>query len=488
MGVRPAAEVFEPLPAGYQPRDVRSGVLHKAVTRHLETFLAGAGGYEDGASLGMPAHVERELRGYLKCGVLAYGFARVRCGDCGHELLVGFSCKRRGFCPSCTARRASDCAAHLADHVLPRAPVRQWVLSFPRRVRWHLARNPKLLTKVIRIFQRELAKSYKTRAAEAGVEDGQTGAVTFVQRFGSYLNLNVHFHAVVPDGVFTRSGDTEGACFHPLPRPEPGVTRDILLRTGRKVVRLLDAHFEDVEAVSSFSESVLDSLMATSVQTGRAPPGSGYSPTETDTAAHQEGFSLHCGVRIHENDRQGLEQLLGYGGRGPLAQSRLTETDDGRYAYRLRRPMPDGRGTLVLTGPELVGRLAALVPPPRANVVRYHGVFAPAAKLRPLVVPARPNTPHDDDEQKTNALLALPKVPKRQRGGPYRIDWAALLKRVFNVDVLECAKCGGRARVLAIIKDGPTAAKILEHLGLDSSVPECAPATGPPQLDLPLAA
>ena len=70
---------------------------------------------------GLPRFVEREFTGYLDCGILAHGFSRVRCGD---ELLVAFSCKGRGVCPSRTARRAQDTAAHLVERVLPRVPMR----------------------------------------------------------------------------------------------------------------------------------------------------------------------------------------------------------------------------------------------------------------------------------------------------------------------------------------------------------------------------
>lgn len=79
---------------------------------------------------------EREFRRYLECGILAYGFARVRCGECGHDTLIAYSCKGRGVCPSCTTRRMVETAAHLADHVIPRLPVRQWVLSVPKRLRY----------------------------------------------------------------------------------------------------------------------------------------------------------------------------------------------------------------------------------------------------------------------------------------------------------------------------------------------------------------
>ena len=229
----------------------------------------------------------------------------------------------------------------------------------------------------------------------------------------------------------------------------------------------------------------MDSLMARSIQTGQMPPGSGFSPRETDTASHAEGFSLECGVRIHENDRQGLEHLLGYGGRGPIATSRLTQAAGGRYAYSMRRPLPDGRTTLVLTRHELMGRLAALIPPPRGNRVRCHGVFAPKARLRPFVVPElRAEEPSTEAEEPPIAVLKRP----RRKHAAYRLDWAALLKRVFDVDVLECGKCGGRSKVIAVIKDGMTARKILEHLGLGDAQAANNQPTGPPQLDLPLAA
>ncbi len=68
---------------------------------------------------------------FLERGILAHGFLRLRCGDCGHDKLVAFSCKRQGFCPSCGARRMAQTAAHLVDHVIPHVPVRQWVLSLP---------------------------------------------------------------------------------------------------------------------------------------------------------------------------------------------------------------------------------------------------------------------------------------------------------------------------------------------------------------------
>ena len=101
-------------------------------------------------------------------GVLAYGFARVRCTQCGQDELVAFSCKGRGFCPSCGGRRMADTAAHLVDEVLPEVRVRQWVLSFPYRIRFLLAFDPALCSAVRGIFVRTILGWLRDRAAAAG--------------------------------------------------------------------------------------------------------------------------------------------------------------------------------------------------------------------------------------------------------------------------------------------------------------------------------
>jgi hypothetical protein len=103
--------------------------------------------------------------------------------------------------------------------------------------------------------------------------------------------------------------------------------------------------------------------------------------------AYLDGFSLHAGVHLHANDRKGLARLCGYGARPPLSQERLSQLPDGRIAYQLKRPLGDGRQLLLMRPTELLRRLATLVPPPRAHLVRYHGVFGPALGWRRQVIP-----------------------------------------------------------------------------------------------------
>jgi hypothetical protein len=112
------------------------------VREHLETLLAEV---QARTGAGLPAFVRDEFEAFLECGILAHGFLRVRCADCAHEKLVAFSCKRRGFCPSCGARRMAQSAAVLVDEVILQVPVRQWVLSFPIGRRILFAARPELL-------------------------------------------------------------------------------------------------------------------------------------------------------------------------------------------------------------------------------------------------------------------------------------------------------------------------------------------------------
>ena len=145
----------------------------------------------------LPEYVQREFEAFLKCGRLEYGFLRVRCVDCHAERLVAFSCKRRGFCPSCGARRMVESAALLVDEVLPRLPMRQWVLSFPFQLRFLLASRPEVMSEVLGIVYRAI-ETHLIQQAGCIRAEARTGAVTLIQRFGSALNLNIQFPHVDP--------------------------------------------------------------------------------------------------------------------------------------------------------------------------------------------------------------------------------------------------------------------------------------------------
>ncbi|MBK7237549.1 MAG: transposase zinc-binding domain-containing protein [Sterolibacteriaceae bacterium] len=127
--------------------------------------------------------------------ILAHGFARARCAACGHDFLIADSCKGRGVCPACNARRMVETAAHLADHVIPRLPVRQWVLSVPKRLRYFLQNDPAVETLALHMFLCAVEQGLRRRSAGAGAA-ARIGAVAFAHRFGALLNAHVHFHCI----------------------------------------------------------------------------------------------------------------------------------------------------------------------------------------------------------------------------------------------------------------------------------------------------
>ena len=314
------------LPRDYRRHEPERTLLYQVVQANLLTFLAEA--RTQGEGMGVPWFVERELRRYLACGVLAHGFARLRCDACGHDVLVGFSCKGRSLCPSCTARRTRDTAGHLVDRVIPRVPMRQWVLAFPHRVRFVLARQPRLLSATLTFFVRALFALQRRLARARGLpvtRAGSSGAVTFVQRFGSALQLTPHFHTLLPDGVFVEetTGAGDRLRFVPLEPPEGREVEEVLRRVVAHVDKLLFAHGlagRPGEPHADEPTDLLSDVLSRAIALPQPRPG-GVAPMALPAlaprTARHEGFSLHADVAVHENDRQGLERLCRYGLRPP---------------------------------------------------------------------------------------------------------------------------------------------------------------------------
>ncbi len=370
---------------GSAPRDPEQTLLHRVIREQLGAFLARA----RGTDTGLPHFVEQELRAFLRCGILAHGFLRLRCDACGHERLVAFSCKRRGFCPSCGGRRMADTAAHLVDRVLPAVPIRQWVLTLPHSLRYRCAYDARLASDVLRAFVRSLFSELRRRARNHwNLRLEQCGAVTFVQRFGSAMNLNLHFHTLALDGVFpyALSRDREPR-FFPLPAPGPSDVARVLAGTARRIRRLLEQRAGDDEDALARDEPLLALLAAASLRSRVAtgphrgepwrrlrdrvePTGDAEKGPVADASSRVPqlgGMSLHAGVAVPANDRRRLERLCRYVGRPPLANDRLEERPDGTLTLRLKTPWRDGTTHVVMERSELLERLVPLIPPPRVT-------------------------------------------------------------------------------------------------------------------------
>ncbi len=137
----------------------------------------------------------------------------------------------------------------------------------------------------------------------------------------------------------------------------------------------------------------------------------------------------------------------------------------------------DGTNQIELYPEELLEKLAALVPPPRLNLVRYHGVLAPNAADRAQIVPG------PKEEASAGRTSEGEPTPAQRR---HRLAWAVLLARVFQFDVTECPACGGRMQIVAAVTDGRSIGRYLEGVGLPSRAPPIAPARPPPQQEFDL--
>jgi hypothetical protein len=459
--------------------------LYNVVRENLDTLY---GAVDDGAlSIALPDFVRAELESYLDCGLLCRGFARLACEACGESRLVAFSCKGRGFCPSCLGRRMCSTAADLVEHVLPPSPLRQWVLTFPFAWRKRLGYDAPLLGALTRLFVQTVHGFYAQRMEEDGAAAGQSGAVIVVQRTASDLKLNPHLHVVFLDGVFREQG--EHLTFHALSHLQTREVADVLERACKRIAKWLRRRgmlLEDGEDDGGGDDDAHRGVreLAASAASGQSPPAGpewrrGALPLvraelrfDKPLCASKDGFTLHAATRAGALDAEGREALLKYVLRPPIAQERVTHGPDGLVRITLKRPFADGTVAVDMDPLSLLCRLAASVPAPRFNTVRYAGVLAANAKLRPRIVP-QPTVQKD-------ASAPAPERDVDKRGASRYRPWAELLKRTFGVDVLQCETCHARMKLLAMVTDEKSIARFLRKLGEPTDPPRRLPARGPP--------
>jgi len=209
------------------------------------------------------------------------------------------------------------------------------------------------------------------------------------------------------------------------------------------------------------------------VFTLQTQPGSG-NPFD-DGIGKVAGFSLHAGVATRADERKKLEWLCRYIARPAVSEKRLALTQNGNIRYQLKTPYKDGTTHVIFEPLDFIARLAALVPKPRVNLTRFHGVFAPNSKHRALVTSAKRGKGSkakavDETQEQT---------PAERRAS---MTWAQRLKRVFNIDIETCSACGGAMKVLACIEDPVVIKQILDHLKhkAEASEPKALPESRAP--------
>ena len=425
-------------PVVYRRREPEKTALYRVVLENLRTFEALA----DQTDRPVPRFVVREMERYLDCGILQRGFARVHCQDCGYDRLVAFSCKGRGICPSCVGRQMNETAAHLSDNVIGSVPVRHWVLTLPPPLRYLLAYDPGLCTEVLRAFIDSMFSWLRTKAKKEfglpSVRDAHPGSVTVVHRCSGHLALNIHFHTLATDGVFVKTATDAAPVFRALPPPTRGDMLAVAWNTCVRTTRMLrkrglwldvdpddDKLARDEPLLAQCCSTSMQGVLMLGPRAGRRvirlvaqASGLDDDQQQPEVSTPGFGFNVYARTRVCAGDKKGLERMARYLTRPPIAQKRLKKLGNGSIELMLKRPWKDGTSSFIFDPLDFMAKLTVLVPPPRMHRTRFHGVWAPNAKLRSSVVPRVEveESSCDGDQAKHD----------RRRYG-----WAKLMARVY---------------------------------------------------------
>lgn len=329
----------------YQQRNPEASQYYQCVEDHFETFEQV---YDDRfpKQYGfLRLYVKNVIYRYLDCGILKNGFARVKCGDCGHEYLLAFSCKRRHFCPSCHQKRVVEFGEWLCEEVLKAVPHRHFVFSIPKILRKYLLYDRKLLSGLSRCGWGTLKVFFQETFTEEGavsVEDPGPvgGAVVAIQSFGDFLGFNPHLHILCSDGCFYGEGT-----FRVSPRFDTKLMEEIF---RHKIFKLLMSK-------GKITQELVDMVMKW----------------------RHSGFNVFYGERIQPGDETAMENLARYIVRASFSQERMTYIrDESKVIYQSK----DGKAEKVFDVLEWLAAMCSHVPNKGEQMVRYYGYYSNVAR------------------------------------------------------------------------------------------------------------
>ena len=417
----------------YQPRRSHETPLYALVLDHHEKFESC---YEERYASrygALRAEVVDAFRGFLDCGVLAHGFLRVRCRGCGYEMQVPWSCKRATICPGCGQRRSLEFGQYVDEAVLEAVPYRHVVVTMPKLLRPAFLRDRSLLGDLVTCVWRTLCQGLSTALGQAAAKPG---AIIGAATAGDMVNRHVHVHCIVSCGAWL-AHPQGGELFLPWPLRLTPANLEELFR--RKLLSMLLRR-------ERVSETTVERLLA-------------WNPS---------GFSCWLGTPIEPEQRESRQRLARYIVRPVVSLERLNY-DPARCQVEYRSDARGQRRTM--SALDFLVELSAHVPNRGRHSVHYLGRCSsrsrgerrkalaefeglPPQRLGPEPVELPPGT----------GGCAIPLPPTLSRKA-FRIAWAALLKKVYNID-LRCPRCGTNMKIVAAITDLFVAQRILKHLGL----------------------
>lgn len=415
----------------YRARRFGDNPLYQLLSDHWQNFV---GNYEErfqhacGALRGVAGSV---VERFLDCGNPTNGFARIKCESCGAEKLLHFSCKTRGFCPSCQARRAEEWARWFAGDLSEPVPHHQIVFTIPKMLRAYFRYDRKLMNGLSRAAHRAVATFM-----ELAIGEGIRPAMVVVKHtYGEGVRFHPHLHTLV-----TAGGWNGARTWCPLCAWNEGALRELFEIEVFRFLRKRELlSRERMELILSWPHS---------------------------------GFNVHIGEAIAVNDKESLTRVARYMLRAPVILSRISY-DREQQTVRIGPQRSRGGEPAVLDVLDFVARLTVQIPDPHERLVLYYGPYSNASTQRRVsgdrdVPPALQDNSTTDDESEW------------RRGR--RIRWAKLIKKVWKEDPLLCARCGGRMEIISFITDTVVIDKILRHIGRKHCDPPPPRYRSPPKL------
>ncbi len=430
----------------YRPRDPTSGVLHRLLAKHWEHFQRVYDQRFRKRFGPLRAATVEAARRFYVCGDHREGLARIACATCGLQHLIPFSCKVRGLCPSCGARRVNDWAHWLTREVLEGVAHRQVVLSVPKMLRPMLSCDPKLFGELAGVLYRIIRDLYAELTGQPGAVPGM---VVCLATHGNLLGRHPHIHALVSEGSFSPHGT-----FYPVPQ----VPAEQLSELARRAI--LDWLVSKERLAADMAEKL-------------------------GTWKHHGGFSVHNAVRVSAEDITGkpdadpdderpAESLIRYVGRGPYSERKARLSDDESTFFYTSKINPGiGRNYEMLDPLEALARILSVVPPKSWQSVRYFGRYSNRSR----------------GERRKRGQLGIARTEPPQPASLSRQAWAKLIAKIFKDDPSICERCGGEMRVVAFVHDRASIERLLRHAGMwrehvpGPPTPE-PPARSPPQTKL----
>ena len=386
---------------------------------------------------------------YLNCGIILHGCARLHCGHCNHSDVLAFSCKRRGLCPSCDAKRALLFAEHLEHEVLLPYPQRHLVFTIPKRLRTYFKFNRKLH----KLLYASAWGAWKRYVREK--LPGSTGAVMALHTAGEELKFHPHIHAIVIDGTIDTNGN--------------------FTQLGSVDTTLLESYFQQDLFNRLVAAEVIEEELAIEMASWEHSGFSAWAgePIEPGDTEHRLFLSRYMKKAVISNQRLKIDDSNSLASTVTFHSGKSDQILS--YGFQPGSLVPDisyhtvHNDTAKHFSPlEFLAALTLHIPEKWEQTTHYFGCYSARTRGKKRQLEEEAKALAAKNNQDLNLGLLMPPLPENQEPIPKPSrTWAACMKRVFEVDPLTCPKCGGQMKIKAFITDSKEITRLCKNLGIE---------------------